>query len=191
MGRDGTIKTWEVSTGNLLRTSASGLGKIAGGVSLSPGHTLAAAGASDATIRLVRVATGRELLRIQLEPPEIAHTIAFSPDAKAIASASGTDAVVQLWDANTGVEISRYPRHNGWVLSIAFSPDDKTLASAGTDGSLRLWDVATGKETRCILDAPLRLRDEPSPEVAARTALGRIGPRGSQPSGRAVRLSFP
>jgi WD40 repeat protein len=179
VGRDGTIKTWEVSTGNLLRTSAFGSGKIAGGISLSPGHTLAAAGASDGTIRLVQVATGMELLRIQLEPREIAHTLAFSPDGKAIASASGTDAVVQLWDATSGREASPYPRHRGRVLSIAFSPDDRTLASAGTDGSLRLWDVATGKEIRRILDPPLRSRDEPSPEVAARTVLGRVGPRGS------------
>ncbi len=187
VGRAGTFKTWEVPTGNLLRKSAFASGKITGGISLSPGHTLAAFGASDATIRLVRVAMGMEVLRIQLEPREIAHTLAFSPDATTIASASGANAVVQMWDTTTGKELSRYPRHQGWVLSIAFSPDDKTFASAGSDGSLRLWDVATGKEIRCILDAPLRERDEPDLKVAARTVLGRIGPRGSlafRPNGR-------
>jgi|SRR5262249_12290819 len=30
------------------------------------------------------------------------------------------------------------------VLTIAFSPDGRTLATSGADGSIYLWDVATG-----------------------------------------------
>jgi WD40 repeat protein len=35
--------------------------------------------------------------------------------------------------------------HIGSVVSVAFSPDGKTLASGGGDGSIKLWDVASGK----------------------------------------------
>src|SRR5438105_4474763 len=32
------------------------------------------------------------------------------------------------------------------VYTVAFSPDGKTLASGNLDETIRLWDVATGKE---------------------------------------------
>jgi WD40 repeat protein len=37
--------------------------------------------------------------------------------------------------------------HRGSVMSVAFSSDSKTLASAAADGTIRLWNPATGKQT--------------------------------------------
>ena len=40
--------------------------------------------------------------------------------------------------------------HTRWVQSVAFSPDGKTLASRSGDKSIKLWDVASGKNTATL-----------------------------------------
>lgn len=42
------------------------------------------------------------------------------------------------------------PGHSSAVWSLDFSPDGRTLASASGDGTIRLWDVATGSRVREI-----------------------------------------
>jgi WD40 repeat protein len=45
-------------------------------------------------------------------------------------------------------ELIQLEGHQGYVTSVSFSPDGKTLASASFDKKIMLWDVATGKKIR-------------------------------------------
>jgi WD40 repeat protein len=59
-------------------------------------------------------------------------------------SAGRTEAIC-LWDAWTGKQVDRFTGHRGWVPSLVFAPDSKTLASGGADTNVLVWDLATSR----------------------------------------------
>jgi WD40 repeat protein/serine/threonine protein kinase len=74
--------------------------------------------------------------------------IVFSPDNKLLATA-GSDTVVRLHDALCGRQVGILVGHTGTIRGLAFL-DNKRLASASEDGTVKIWDVPGRKELLTI-----------------------------------------
>ncbi len=84
--------------------------------------------------------------------------VAFSPDGSLIAAGSGSSGSgepghVSVWDAHTGRILWSQNAHAERALSVAFAPDGRSLASAGNDNTVRIWQPRTGALIR-TLEAP-------------------------------------
>jgi WD40 repeat protein len=71
--------------------------------------------------------------------------ISLSTDEKYLASVAGTaslpDKTVRLWDVTTGKQIKELEGNQGFVYSVMWSPNGRFVASGGSDGTARVWDV--------------------------------------------------
>ena len=99
----------------------------------------------------------RKLYRIKGHTGDV-NSLVFSPDGRTLATGSRDD-TIGLWDVSTGatgenlhtlIGHTTYLGQDFPVNTVVFSPDGKTIASGGTDLTLRLWDVATGTEKRTL-----------------------------------------
>jgi serine/threonine protein kinase/WD40 repeat protein len=79
----------------------------------------------------------------------------FSPDGRLLAIASDPlepEQSIQFWETTHGKPVGVCIGHKQGILSLAFSADGKTLASASHDNTIKLWNTATRQE---LLSFPL------------------------------------
>jgi WD40 repeat protein len=72
--------------------------------------------------------------------------VAISRDGKF--AVSGDSNTIHLWDLATGKSIRTFKGHTNIVQNLAFSPDGKKFLSTSRDGTVRQWDVESGKELK-------------------------------------------
>jgi WD40 repeat protein len=150
---DKIIKLWDVSTGKNIAT-LKGHTAMVNSLVFSPDGKTLASGSEDETIRIWDVATGRDNATLK-SPGSFPADVVFNKDGKMLASVnvdSETNAIImiKLWDLNTQREIATLDKESerpdsDWPCVVNFSPDGKTLVSGHFDGTIWLWNVASGK----------------------------------------------
>ena len=158
-GVDGVARVWEVARGKLREAlTLRGHANPVGSVSFDRTGT-----------RLVTLGQalrrGEGLGRLAGRPRRGPHAagaadglatrdIAFTPDGRRLVASSGREGTVRVWSVDTGAELLVLDQHARTrapvraVIGIDVSPDGSRIATAGADGSARIFDAETGRQLR-------------------------------------------
>jgi polar amino acid transport system permease protein len=153
LAEDGTVRIWDPGTGAALQSFGPGQGpRLA--LALSADGALLAAG-SGPDVEVWSAGSGQQLQVLQgrwqdeqTKDRWLGHrgdvrALAFSPDGKTLLS-GGTDALLVVWNLETGLAGTPVEGHWGAVNRLVFSPDGRSLLSGCTDSKVRAW-TALGK----------------------------------------------
>ncbi len=155
------VFVWEVATGSeVARMSYDGYNLRSLAFSPNGQYIVAAtfgvspAGSWVPIVQVWETATGKEVVHMISEGD--VYGLAFSPNGKHIVSGGGKPpaghsllsnkkAAAQIWDVATWKGLAHVDC-DGYVPSVAFSPNSQYVISGCTDGTARVWEAATGKE---------------------------------------------
>ncbi|MBW4623355.1 MAG: hypothetical protein KME17_28860 [Cyanosarcina radialis HA8281-LM2] len=157
---DRTLRLWDLANGRCLKIFTGHDDEVYS-IVFSPDDRTLISGSIDRTLKLWDVKTG-ECLKTFTGHTQAVFAVAFSPFAQRsrrefpptplnkrgggeIAASGSGDRTIKLWDVETGECLKTLVGHENWVLSVAFSPDGRTIASCSPDRTVKLWDVETGE----------------------------------------------
>ena len=159
------IRIWDVateSTRRILHPAGYWPSEIA---FTSDGQGLVSAGKADrgssastdgAIVELLDTKTWSASRRLEVPGHSVSGIFALSPDGRFLATdADYLGRLIKLWDLRLGKPVRTLIGHEERVTVLAFSPAAPWLASGGDDGTIRIWDVPSGKLVRVITQNPL------------------------------------
>jgi WD40 repeat protein len=140
--KKGFLDAWSLSRPNGKALFAAGL------CAKKMGDGAGAQRLFDRAVAELERSSGKNVaIAVPLGFPGGVDVLALNNDGRMLAI--GVGSVVSIRDQRLHLrEIMRLEGHAGTVTQLAFSPDGKTLASGAMDDTVRLWNVATGTETR-------------------------------------------
>jgi WD40 repeat protein len=158
---NGRLHGWDLGTGKELRQWPTKHGGFMGLAVSADGRVVAVLDASQKA-RLLAADTGKELRELMiLGGVSLASGhLAFAPDgasvaglvigasiagAKPAANVSLANGIV-VWGAASGRPTRKFETSAVGLSEITWAPDGRTLATGNEDGSVSIWEVASGKE---------------------------------------------
>jgi WD40 repeat protein len=153
LDQGGTLRFFDPPTGRQQRSLGLGKGPavlVCGAI--APGGKIVAI--SDIqSCSILDSTSGKELHHFPTGDA-VNYTMTFSPNAQVLAVGRGSNksGEVVLWDVVSGARRATLKGHTNRVVSLAFSPDGRTLASGSEDQTVKLWNVGEGKEITTLQD---------------------------------------
>jgi WD40 repeat protein len=148
---DGTVRQWDPATGREIEPPYDRHSGEVLASAYSPDGEWIVSGGADRTVRVWR-ASGRQEVAVLHGHTGAVTEVAFTPDGRRLASVSqdrghewSGDNSVGIWDADFRAGLPVLRGHTSYVYPVAFSPDGRWFASGGWDGTVRLWEAATGE----------------------------------------------
>ena len=115
--------------------------QIVWNIAASPDGKRLASASADGVVKLWDLSSGQA--RVLDKRGGEADDVAFSPDGRLVAT-SGDDFEIRVFDLTSNDPPRVLRGHTGDPLSLTFSADSRTLYSAGGEGVVRSWNLATG-----------------------------------------------
>lgn len=105
-------------------------------------------------LRIHDFATG-ELVRILEGNSKAIQSLRFSADGSMLVGGESLeeDPLVIVWDTATWNVRQSFKGHTAGVSGVRFTPDQRRIISASWDGSIRIWDLASGRQVSAMTDA--------------------------------------
>lgn len=144
---NGTVDLYDAQSGKQLRALPKIKFSISSIAFSGDGSTVAAR--EYGRIILWEVGTGRHIRDIEGVPAGVGSLftpLRLSHDGRTLAC--GIFDTIRLWDVGSGETRGTLTGHSAPLVGAAFSPDGRTLATGDTGSTVKLWDLATGKELK-------------------------------------------
>lgn len=157
---DHTIQIWDAFE-NKIVTSLNYSNKLSA-LAWSPDSNRIASGSDNGIIQIWNAVTSKKLVTYMGHVDYLishidnlqgnsggAFFIAWSPDGTRIASNSGYDNTIQVWNINTGKQIATFTNSDGSISALAWSPDGTRIVSYTNQYSyydtIQVWNAITGQ----------------------------------------------
>ncbi|PAA52259.1 hypothetical protein BOX15_Mlig032426g1, partial [Macrostomum lignano] len=142
---DGTLRLWDLTTGTTTRRFI-GHTKDVTSVAFSADNRQIVSASRDRTIKLWNCLGVCKYTITEDSHSDWVSCVRFSPNAaNPIIVSAGVDRLVKVWNLTNCKLRTNHIGHNGYLNTVAISPDGSLCASGGKDGKAMLWDLNEGK----------------------------------------------